>query len=239
MSDGRVTGIGVGPGDPELLTLKGARLIAEADVIAYPQAPDRESFARAIVSDRLGHATELPIIVPMETERHPAASVYDEAADRIVDHVRQGRSVVVLCEGDPFFYGSFMYLFARLATCATVVVVPGVSSFTAAAAAIPRPLASRNETLSVVSAAGSIEVIEAALERSESVSILKLGRHLPKVRALLTRLGLTDRAYYCERVTLAEQRVERLDRLDDVAAPYFSLINVYRGAEPAIVDTSI
>ena len=235
MTGAGVIGIGVGPGDPELLTIKGARLIAEADVVAYPQAPDRESFARSIVANRLGHALEDPIVVPMVAERHPAANIYDAAADRLLAHSNAGRRVVILCEGDPFFYGSFMYLFARLAERTAVEVVPGVSSLNAAAAAIPRPLVSRNDTLAVVSAGSSDDAIERTIERSESVTILKLGRHLPKVRGLLSRIGLLRRAYYCERVTLPEQRIVRLDQLGAVEAPYFSLINVYRGSEPAIV----
>ena len=232
---GAIHGVGVGPGDPELLTLKAARLIAEADVVSYPRADDAPSFAREIVADRLAHVIEEPIVVPMRTDRHPASAVYDDAAKRLLAHASAGRNVVVLCEGDPFFYGSFMYLFARLSGEARVGVVPGVSSIMAAAAAIPRPLASRNDTLQVLSAVRSDDALEAALRGGEAAAIIKLGRHLPRLRALLDAMGLLDRTYYCERIGTSRGRTVRLDRMRGEEAPYFSLLLVYRGDEPAIL----
>lgn len=228
---GRLIGVGVGPGDPELLTIKAARLIEQAPVIAYPQPDDGPSFARSIVAERMGDATEEPIVVPMRTARFPAAEVYDEAAQRLSRHLDEGRDVVVLCEGDPFFYGSFMYLFARLNGRHRVEIVPGVSSMTAASAASALPLAARNDVLTILPAPLPDETLEARLQSTNAAVIIKLGRHFPRVRALLDQLGLVGATHYCERVGLDTERLVPLRELEQFDAPYFSLLLVYRGAE--------
>ena len=138
---GTLYGLGVGPGDPELITLKALRLLQAAPVVAYPAPDDGPSFARAIVAGHLearrgAPPVEVPIIIPMRAARFPAQQVYDHTAEVLADHLTQGRDVAVLCEGDPFFYGSFMYLFGRLADRFPTEVVPGVSSMMTCAAAI-------------------------------------------------------------------------------------------------------
>ena len=233
---GTLTGVGVGPGDPELVTLKALRLIREAPVIAYPQPDDGPSFARAIVAGHLDGQAEEPIVVPMRAARFPAARVYDEAAERLGAHLDAGRDVVVLCEGDPFFYGSFMYLHARMAARWPVRVVPGVSSMMAGAAAVRRPLAARDDALAVIPATLPDEAIEAHLTRSDAAAIIKLGRHLPRLRTLLDRMGLTPMTQYCERIGLGEERLSPLAALGTDAAPYFSLLLVYRGGEDWVAD---
>ena len=113
---GTLYGIGVGPGDPELLTLKAHRILNECNIVAYPAPDEGMSFARSIVECYMdSDKTEIPIVIPMRVERFPAAQVYDEASAKLSKHLASGRDVAVLCEGDPFFYGSFMYLFERLA----------------------------------------------------------------------------------------------------------------------------
>ena len=225
---GRCYGVGVGPGDPELLTLKAARLIASADVIAYPQPDDGESFARAIVAGHLGHAIEEPIVVPMRTERFPAAAVYDEAAERLGVHLDAGRDVVVLCEGDPFFYGSFMYLFGRMRGEHPIEIVPGVSSLVAGAAAASVPLAARNDVLSILPGPLPDDTLTERLASCDAAAIIKLGRHYPRVRALIERLGLLERAHYCERIGTARERIVKLSEAGETA-PYFSLILIDSG----------
>jgi len=127
--NGKLYGLGVGPGDPELLTLKAHRILTAAKVIAFPAPDDGESFARSIVAEYLpGGQIEIPIVIPMRIARFPAQEIYDEAALTISAHLHQGDDVAVICEGDPFFYGSFMYLFERLAGEFETEIVPGVSS---------------------------------------------------------------------------------------------------------------
>ena len=230
---GTLYGVGVGPGDPELMTLKADRLIRAARVVAYPAPDTGESFARAIAAGAIApDAVEIPMVVPMRAaERFPAQEVYAAAADRISGHLSAGEDVVVLCEGDPFFYGSFMYLFARLADRHRVEVVPGVSSLAACAAALRRPLVARNGVLSVLPGPLPDEALAERIGASDAVAILKVGRHLSRLRALIGRLGLTARAAYVERASLAEGRACPLAEAP-AEAPYFSMILVSRTEDP-------
>lgn len=229
---GRLYGIGLGPGDPELVTLKAARLIAAAPVVAYPRLAGGQSFARSIAEDIIAPgARELAIDIPMTTERGPAQAAYDAGASAISGELEQGRDVAVLCEGDPFFYGSFMYLFSRLSGRFPVEIVPGVTSVTACAAAAGLPLAARNEVLTILPGTLETEELRARIAAASSVAIMKVGRHLAKIRAVLDALGLTDRATYIERATLPGQKVAPLAEAPDVA-PYFSMILVTRGEDP-------
>ncbi|MCE7026477.1 precorrin-2 C(20)-methyltransferase [Jiella avicenniae] len=231
---GILYGLGVGPGDPELLTLKALRILKSCPVVAYPAPDHGQSFARSIVAGFLaGDQDEIPIVVPMRVERFPAAEVYDRAAEAIAARLTRGEDVAVLCEGDPFFYGSFMYLFERLAERYAVEIVPGVASPMASAARALQPIASRNDVLTVIPGPLDDAALTEKLEGVEAFVIMKLGRHFDRVKALIARLGLLDRAVYCERVTLAEERVMPLAEVSG-AAPYFSMILGYRGEEPAI-----
>lgn len=233
---GTLYGIGVGPGDPELMTLKAHRILREAYVVAYPQPDDGSSFARSIVSHFLtAEQLEIPIIVPMDTKRHPAKTVYDAAALTIAHHLDAGSDVVVLCEGDPFFYGSFMYLHERLASRYPVHIVPGVSSVMAAAAAIGRPLAARNDVLTIVPGPLDDAQIRAQLEQSDAVAIIKLGRHFGRIKALISDMGLMANAAYVERVSLENQKLMPLEKASG-EAPYFSMILIYKGAEKWVLD---
>jgi precorrin-2/cobalt-factor-2 C20-methyltransferase len=129
---GTVYGIGVGPGDPELITVKALRLLRAADVIAYPAPEQGDSFARAIAAPHLpAGRIEIAIRMPIGDGQFPKHEIYDRAADEIAAHALAGRTVAVLCEGDPFFYGSFMYLHERLVERCPVKIVPGVSSLMA------------------------------------------------------------------------------------------------------------
>jgi precorrin-2/cobalt-factor-2 C20-methyltransferase len=224
-----VYGLGVGPGDPELVTVKALRLLRAAPVVAYPAPEEGASFARAIVARWLVPSQiELAIRVPMESARFPAQAVYDRAADAITGHVAAGRDVAVLCQGDPFFYGSFMYLFARLAARMPVEIVPGVSSLTACAAAARWPLAARDDALMVLPASLADDELARRLAAADAVALIKLGRHFQRVRDLLARLGLAANARYVERATTASERVLPLDAVDPAGVPYFSMILLHR-----------
>mgnify|MGYP000941281849 CR=1 FL=1 len=226
---GRLYGLGVGPGDPELLTLKALRILQRCGLIAFPTLEDGASFARAIVAAHvLPTQRELPIRLPMTTERAPAQAVYDLAAEEIAAALAAGTDVAVLCEGDPFFYGSFMYLFGRLAERHPVEVVPGVSSLTACAAATGFPLAARNDVLTVLPAPLDDDRLRRGLAGCDAAAIIKLGRHLPRIRRLLAEEGLLEQACYVERASLPNERRVPLAALEDAPAPYFSMILLHR-----------
>ncbi len=226
---GRVYGLGVGPGDPELITLKALRLLRAAPVVAYPAPEEGPSFARGIVARWLVPSQiEIAIRMPMESARFPAQAVYDCAATEIAAHLAAERDVAVLCQGDPFFYGSFMYLFDRLAERYAVTVIPGVSSLTACAAAAGWPLAARDDTLIVLPATLGEAELAQRLASADAAIIIKLGRHFAKVRGVLDRLGLSGQARFVERATLAAERVLPLAQVRAEAVPYFSMILVHR-----------
>ena len=228
---GRLYGIGIGPGDPELITLKALRLIRAASVLAYPALEDGDSLARAIVAPHLpGGQREIVIRVPMLPDPAPAASAYDRAAAEIGAELDSGRDVAVLCQGDPFFYGSFMYLFGRLARRFRVEVVPGVSSLTAAAAASGKPLAARNDVLSVIPAPLAESELERRIKDSEAAVIIKIGRHVDKLRRVLDRLGRLAEARYVEHATMTSERILPLAEQTGTA-PYFSIVLLHARGE--------
>ncbi|WP_306120512.1 MULTISPECIES: precorrin-2 C(20)-methyltransferase [unclassified Roseitalea] len=228
---GTLYGIGVGPGAPDLITLRAYRLLTAVPVIAWPAPETGESFARSIVAGciRADHA-EIPIRVPMRPGPAPAGEVYDRVAPQIAAHLDAGRDVAVVCAGDPFFYGSFMYLYERLAGRYRCEIVPGISSVMAGAAALGLPLAGRNDVLTVVPAPLDDAAIAAQIEAADAAVIIKVGRHLPRVRALIDAIGLIDGAWYAERVTLANERVMPLAEAKAEPGPYFSMIYVGRAA---------
>ncbi|MBO6508060.1 precorrin-2 C(20)-methyltransferase [Roseibium sp.] len=229
---GILYGVGLGPGDPELMTLKAHRLISNARVIAYPAPDSGESFARSIAAAAIpADAIEIPIIVPMRVDRFPAKEIYDKAAEEIASVLESGQDVVTLCEGDPFFYGSFMYLFERLTDRFRIEVVPGVTSLTACAAQLERPLTSRNDVMTVIPGPLPDADIRQKVEQAQAVAIMKVGRHLGRLRNLLNEMGLLEKAGYVERASLPEQKVHRLVDVEAEKAPYFSMILIYKGDE--------
>ena len=230
---GTLYGVGVGPGDPDLITMKAAKLISNAKGIAYPAPDSGVSFARSIVAEHIANdAQEIPMIVPMRVDRFPAQTVYDREAEVIAGHLASGEDVIVLCEGDPFFFGSFMYLYNRLADRFKSEIVPGVSSLTACASRLKHPLAARNDVLSVIPGPASDEEFKARLSMGGSFAIIKVGRHFSRIRALLEQHGLLERAGYVERATLEAEKVMPLKDVTDDCAPYFSMILIYDGEEP-------
>jgi precorrin-2/cobalt-factor-2 C20-methyltransferase len=229
---GTLYGLGVGPGDPDLITVNALRLLTSAPVIAYPAPETGDSLARAIVAPHLsGGQSEIAIRMPIVAERFPAQDVYDRAAKELGGHLDAGRDVAVLCEGDPFFYGSFIYLFGRMAERYPVQVVPGVSSLTACAAVLGAPLAARNDVLTVVPAPLPEAALRARLADCEAAAVIKVGRHFAKVRQVLQDLGLAERARYVEHATMTSQRILPLEDVAESDAPYFSMILVHARGE--------
>ncbi len=229
---GKLYGVGLGPGDPELMTLKAHRLVSQARVVAYPALSGSDSFARAIAAAAIPEgAREIVMDVPMTVERGPAQAAYDAGAAQIAAALEAGEDVICLCEGDPFFYGSFMYLHARLSGRFEVEVVPGVTSITACAGRAGVPLAARNERLTVLPGPLPEAELRSRIEGAESVVIMKVGRHLAKIRGVIAELGLTESAVYVERASLPEERICPLSEAPE-KAPYFSMILLTKGADP-------
>jgi precorrin-2/cobalt-factor-2 C20-methyltransferase len=222
---GQLFGIGVGPGDPELITLKALRILKSVPVVAYQAAEDRSSVARAIASSHLtGSQIEVCFRFPRAIDPVAAKLDYDRAIEPIVDFLDQGKDVAVLCEGDPLFYGSFMYLFTRLSDRYRTVVVPGVSSPMACASALGVPLSYRNDIFSVLSATLTADILEAQILNANAAAIIKLGRHFMKVRTILQKLNLIDRAQYIESATMSNQKIIAIADVDETKVPYFSMI---------------
>ena len=229
---GRLFGVGLGPGDPELMTVKAARLIGAADVVAYHAARHGRSNARAIAESFLREGQiEEPLIYPVTTETtdHPGGyqgaidEFYAAAADRLAAHLDAGRDVVVLAEGDPFFYGSYMHMHKRLAHRYETEVVPGVTSVSAAAAVLGRPLMERDEVLTVLPGTLPPAELAARLAGTDTAAIMKLGRTFEGVREALAQAGRLDDAWYVERATTDRERHGRLADIDPATVPYFSL----------------
>jgi len=229
---GVLYGVGLGPGDPELMTLKAARLISTAGVVAYPALVGGDSLARSIAADLISaDAVEVVVEVPMTVDRRPAQAAYDRGSAAIAVHLEAGRDVVCLCEGDPFFYGSFMYLFARLSQRYQVAVVPGVSSMNAVAARSGRPMVARNEVVTVLPGPLGEDDLRARIRAADSVVLMKVGRHLGKLKRVLQGEGLLVDAVYVERVGMAGEVCVPLGEAPETA-PYWSMILVTKGADP-------
>ncbi|MHA6795073.1 precorrin-2 C(20)-methyltransferase [Pseudonocardia bannensis] len=229
---GTLYGVGLGPGDPELTTIKAARLIGAADVIAYHSARHGRSIARRIAEPHLrGDQIEEALVYPVTTETtyHPGGyqgaidEFYAEAAERLAAHLDAGRDVVLLAEGDPLFYGSYMHMHKRLAHRYPTEVVPGVTSISAASAALGKPLVERDEILTVLPGTLPREVLAERLAATDSAAVMKLGRTFAGVRGAFADAGRIDEAFYVERATMDGQRTGALADVDPDSVPYFSI----------------
>lgn len=232
---GQLYGVGTGPGDPELLTIKAARAIERADVVAYFAKAGNASNARRIVADLIGaeqieEALDYPVTT--EIERHhddyksQMEAFYEASAARIAAHLDAGRNVAVLSEGDPLFYGSYMHLHVRLAQRYPTEVIPGITAMSGCWSAAGLPLVQGDDILAVLP--GTLDEAELLrrLGDSDGAVIMKVGRNLPKIRRAIAAAGRLETAVYVERGTMANGVSMRLaDKADDVA-PYFALILV-------------
>ena len=221
---GKLFGVGVGPGDPELITLKAARIIQNSRIIAYPATETSESFARNIAQECIPFdAIEIPIKIPMIESRYLGQAIYNKAYDIINSYLEKGLDVTVLCQGDPFFYGSFMYLFSRFIGKVSIEVIPGITSLVACSSVALRPLCARNDTVSIIPGGIEDHEIETHLKKGGAFAIMKVGRHVQRLKGILGRLSLLERAVYISHATLPNQNVLPLVDAPN-HAPYFSMI---------------
>jgi len=232
---GRLYGVGLGPGDPELVTLKAARLIREADVVAYHAGRHGSSIARGIAGDLVpAGVVEEQLVYPVTTgiTEHPGgyagamADFYEQSAERLAAHLQAGRDVVLLAEGDPLFYGSYMYMHDRLSGRFHTEIVPGVTSVAAASAAVASPLVRQTDVLTVLPGTMPEPELARRLADTQGAVVMKLGRTFPAVRRALAAAGRLGDAYYVERASTDRQVVLPVKDVDPSAVPYFSIIVV-------------
>jgi precorrin-2/cobalt-factor-2 C20-methyltransferase len=235
VSAAKLIGVGVGPGDPELLTLKAMRALGEADVIAHFAKAGNPSHSRAIVAVHLrADVAELPLHYPVTTElpkcsagyRNAIRDFYDGAAEKIAAHLDAGRVVAVICEGDPLFYGSYMHLHARLTPRFTAEIVAGITGMSGCWSAAGMPIAQGDDVFTVLPATLPEAELTRRLADADAAVVMKVGRHLPKVRRALAHSGRLPRAIYVERGTMAEEKMIPLTAKSDDDAPYFAVVLV-------------
>jgi precorrin-2/cobalt-factor-2 C20-methyltransferase len=232
---GRLIGVGVGPGDPELMTLKALRALDEADLVVHFAKAGNMSYARAIAAEHLTKGVkELPLLYPVTVEqprdgadyRAAIRAFYDASAATIADELDAGRTVAVLCEGDPLFYGSYMHLHVRLAARYPTQVIAGVTGMSGCWSAAGAPIAQGDDVLMVLPATLPEPELERRLADADAAVVMKLGRHLAKIRRVIARAGRLDQAIYVERGSHNGAVTMRLaDKADD-AAPYFAIVLV-------------
>lgn len=232
-TSGRLYGIGLGPGDPELMTLKAVRCLGQVPVVAYFAKRGRRGHARTIADFAIPAACEeLPLEYPVTTEidvADPAyaaclAPFYAAAAARLARHLDAGRDVALLCEGDPLFYGSFMHLYVRLRETYPVTIVPGISGMSGCWSAAGLPMSWGDDVMNILPGTLAAPVLEAKLRGCDAAVIMKIGSNFAKVRAAVEAAGRLGDAVYVERGTMEAETVMPLgDKLDGVA-PYFSVI---------------
>jgi len=231
----KLIGIGVGPGDPELLTLKAVRTLQNAKVVAHFAKNGNSSNARAVVTGHLRpDVIELEFFYPVTTEipHHSPkycsgiAEFYDECASKVAAHLETGRSVAVLCAGDPLFYGSYMHLHARLAPRYPTEIVAGVTGMSGCWSAAGLPIAQGDDVFTVIPATLPEPELTRRLHEADSAVLMKLGRNLAKVRRALSESGRLDRAIYVERGSMSNSVVMQLAAKQDDVAPYLAVVLV-------------
>lgn len=234
-STGRLIGVGTGPGDPELLTIKAAKALEKADVVAYFAKAGRHGNGRAVVEGLLRpDVTLLPLYYPVTTEidkdhvdyKRQITAFYDASAKAVASHLDDGRTVAILSEGDPMFYGSYMHLHVRLANRYPTEVIPGITAMSGCWSLAGLPIVQGDDVLSVLPGTMPEADLARRLADTEAAVIMKVGRNLPKIRRALQTAGRLHHAVYVERGTMSNGAMTQLAERDDREAPYFSLILV-------------
>ena len=242
MSAGKIYGVGLGPGDPDLMSVRADRLLRNARHVAFFRKPGRSGQARKIVNGMIpGDAVEFPMEYPVTTEipvtdphyNELLAAFYEDCARHLKTLADKGEDVVVLCEGDPFFYGSFMHLYSRLRDEADVDVVPAITGMSGAWTATGDPITWGDDVLTVLVGTLPEDDLARRMAQTDALVVMKIGRNIDKVKRALKTAGLFDRAWIVEFAQMPNQRVRKLSEDGDGITPYFSIIIVHgQGRRP-------
>ncbi|WP_425083151.1 precorrin-2 C(20)-methyltransferase [Ruegeria profundi] len=242
MSAGKIYGVGLGPGDPDLMSVRADRLLRNARHVAFFRKPGRSGQARQIVNGMIPEgAVEFPMEYPVTTEiplndpryNELLAAFYEDCAHHLKALAGTGEDVVVLCEGDPFFYGSFMHLYTRLRDIAPVEVVPAITGMSGAWTATGDPITWGDDILTVLAATLPEEVLAERMAKTDALVVMKIGRNIDKVKRALKTAGMYDRAWIVEYAQMPNQRVCKLSENCEGITPYFSIILVHgQGRRP-------
>jgi len=235
ITQGRLIGVGTGPGDPELLTIKAVKALEMADVIAFFAKQGRTGNGRGIVQHLITERAELlPLYYPVTTEidkvetayQSQISSFYNASAAAVAACLDVGKTVAILSEGDPLFYGSYMHMHVRLAHRYPTEVIPGVSAMSGCWSVAGMPIVQGDDVLSVLPGTMVEDELTRRLADTHAAVIMKVGRNLPKIRRALDNAGRLDEAVYVERGTMANGTMTKLAERPDGDAPYFSLVLV-------------
>jgi precorrin-2/cobalt-factor-2 C20-methyltransferase len=230
---GTLFGVGLGPGDPELMTLKAVRVLSSASVVAHFRKAGRAGHARTIATSHIRpDATEVAFEYPVTTEVNfredgyvsAIRDFYAASATSIIKHLESGRDVALLCEGDPFFYGSFLHMYDRIKDAHSVTVIPGITGMSGCWTAAQAPITYGDDVMTVLPGTLDKDALAKHLRQADAAVIMKVGHNLEKIKGALRDAGRYDDAIYVERGTMPGERVTRLSELGDCAVPYFSIV---------------
>ena len=242
MSIGKIYGVGLGPGNPDLMSVRANRLLRNARHVAFFRKPGSSGQARKIVDGIIpGDAVEFPMEYPVTTEipvtdpryNQLLAAFYEDCATHLKSLSRQGEDVIVLCEGDPFFYGSFMHLYSRLRDGSDVEIVPAITGMSGAWTATGDPITWGDDVLTVLVGTLPEETLAKQMAQTDALVVMKIGRNIKKVKRALRTSGLYDRAWIVEYAQMPNQTVTKLSEVHEQVTPYFSIIIVHgQGRRP-------
>ena len=242
---GKIICTGLGPGDPDLMSLRAHRAVTSATQVAYFRKAGRAGQARRIVTgllraDAVEHAMEYPVTTELPFDgpdyNDALARFYDEWAARL-QGVAQTSDVVVLCEGEPFFYGSFMHLYSRLSGVVEMEVIPGITGMSGCWTATGQPITWGDDVLSVLMGTLPEEELVRHMAQADALVVMKTGRNLPKIRRALEASGRLDAAWLVEAGTMPNQRIQKLTEANIEECPYFAIVLVHgHGRRPEVVE---
>ena len=242
---GKIICTGLGPGDPDLMSLKAHRAVSSATQVAYFRKAGRAGQARRIVNgllraDAVEHAMEYPVTteLPFDGSEYNAAlaQFYDDWAARL-KAMAEGADVVVLCEGDPFFYGSFMHLYSRLAGVVEMDIIPGITGMSGCWTATGQPITWGDDVLSVLMGTLPEADLIRLMSQADALVVMKTGRNLPKIRRALQAVDRLEAAWLVEAGTMPNQRIQRLVDAEETECPYFAIVLVHgQGRRPEALE---